>query len=394
MSAQLINRSPDLARLRGEGYEVAIVNGYLVLDNVPYVDSQRRVRRGKLVSALQMANDVTVRPSDHVAHFAGDHPCDAQGLPLGKIVIGGQPLDLGSGPMQMHMMSSKPAEGYPDYHEKMSAYVALVASHAEALDPDATAMTHRVVEATDAAAPFRLVDTASSRAGVVGVTNRLRGHKVGIVGLGGTGSYILDLISKTPVAAIHIFDDDVFLQHNGFRAPGVPTSDELVARELKVNRWARIYSRLKNGIVPHSVRVTEANVDLLRNLDFVFLSFDAGKDKAAVIDALERFGIPFVDVGMGVDVVDDSLIGIVRVTASTPEMREHVHAKNRIPMTGDGRDNLYERNIQIGELNAMNACLAVIRWKKYLGFYKDFEGEHFTAYTIDGNHLLNEDVAA
>ena len=97
---------------------------------------------------------------------------------------------------------------------------------------------------------------------------------------------------------------------------------------------------------------------------------------------------------MGVDVIDDSLIGIVRVTASTPGMRDHVHARNRIPMTGDGGENLYERNIQIGELNAMNACLAVIRWKKYLRFYKDFEGEHFTAYTIDGNHLLNEDVAA
>ena len=29
------------------------------------------------------------------------------------------------------------------------------------------------------------------------------------------------------------------------------------------------------------------------------------------------------------------------------------------------------------ELNALSATLAVIRWKKYLEFYADLEGEHF-----------------
>jgi hypothetical protein len=30
----------------------------------------------------------------------------------------------------------------------------------------------------------------------------------------------LDFVAKTPVEEIHLFDSDVFLQHNAFRAPG------------------------------------------------------------------------------------------------------------------------------------------------------------------------------
>ena len=188
MSAQLISRSPDLARLRAEGYEVAVIGGYLVLHNVPYVDGQRRVRQGKLASELTLANDITSMPSNHVAFFVGDHPCDANGTPLSKVVLGPHPFDFGSGPMPAHMLSSKPSTGYPNYFEKMSAYVALIANHAATIDPAATARTHRVVESSDADAPFMYIDTASSRAGVVGVTAKLRGQKIGIVGLGGTGS--------------------------------------------------------------------------------------------------------------------------------------------------------------------------------------------------------------
>jgi len=42
----------------------------------------------------------------------------------------------------------------------------------------------------------------------------------------------------------------------------------------------------------------------------------------------------------------------------------------------------------------LNAALAVIKWKKLFGFYFDFEQELSSTYTIDGNHLLNEDQAA
>ena len=50
----------------------------------------------------------------------------------------------------------------------------------------------------------------------------------------------------------------------------------------------------------------------------------------------------------------------------------------------------YERNVQIVELNALNAALAVIRWKKHRGFYLDLGGEGRSTYTIDGNHMSNK----
>ena len=48
-------------------------------------------------------------------------------------------------------------------------------------------------------------------------------------------------------------------------------------------------------------------------------------------------------------------------------------------------------NIQVADLNALNAVMAVIKWKKIRGFYRDLEHEHHSTYTTDGNMLLNSD---
>ena len=54
--------------------------------------------------------------------------------------------------------------------------------------------------------------------------------------------------------------------------------------------------------------------------------------------------------------------------------------------------NEYSRNVQIAELNALNAALAVIKWKKICGYYRDDVKEHFCAYTVGTNQLISEDV--
>ena len=76
--------------------------------------------------------------------------------------------------------------------------------------------------------PFHYADNGVAP-GLVEVTRRLELEKLAIIGLGGTGSYILDLVAKTPVKEIHLFDDDVLLNHNAFRAPGAPSLTELRA---------------------------------------------------------------------------------------------------------------------------------------------------------------------
>lgn len=99
--------------------------------------------------------------------------------------------------------------------------------------------------------------------------------------------------------------------------------------------------------------------------------------------------MPFIDVGMGVQLVEGSLRGTLAVVTSRAENR--AAARSRMSFDDSAIENEYDRNIQIAELNGMNAALAVIKWKKFCGFYHDFQREHFSTYTIDGDVLLNED---
>jgi hypothetical protein len=391
MSQQLINRSPDLKRLRDEGYDVEVRSSYLLIKDVPYLNSTKQIKRGILVSELTLAGDVTTTPSTHVVDFTGDHPCDRDGSPIAKIKHQSVQKQIDKDLTVQHSFSSKPTGGYKDYHEKMTTYVAIVASPACAIDPDVTAQTFPVIESAAEESVFNYIDTASSRADINMVTGKLeRLRKIAIVGLGGTGSYVLDLVAKTPVQEIHLFDGDAFLQHNAFRSPGAPSIHELRPAPKKAVHFKDLYSKMRRGIVAHPEYIDEANVDQLREMDFVFLCADGAKK--LIIENVEAFGIPFVDVGMGVYMTDDSLGGILRVTSSTPKHREHVRAKNRIPFSDGDGNNDYARNIQIADLNALNAALAVIKWKKLFGFYLDLEREHHTTYTIDGNMLLNEDT--
>jgi hypothetical protein len=81
----------------------------------------------------------------------------------------------------------------------------------------------------------------------------------------------------------------------------------------------------------------------------------------------------------------------LRTTLSTPQKRDHVWTKKRIPFSEVAEVNEYDKNIQIADLNALNAALAVIRWKRLFGFYLDQEHEHFSYYAVGGNEITNED---
>ena len=393
MSQSPINLSDDLKRLRDEGYDIEIKAGYLLLKDVPYVNTQRQVRRGILVSALDLAGEVTVRPGTHVIHFAGEYPCRVDGSEIAEIKSQSQYQTLADGLVIDHTFSSKPPEGYRDYYHKMTTYTAIIVSHAQAINPDATAKTFPIIEAAQSESVFRYTDTASSRAGISQVNRRLELGKVAIVGLGGTGAYVLDLVAKTPVREIHLFDGDILLQHNAFRSPGAPSLEALRAKPSKVGYLANLYGQMRRGIVTHEQFLDAANLHQLDGMDFVFLCLDKGHVKQAVVARLEACGIAFVDVGMGLYLVDDQLGGTLRVTSSDNRQREHVRANLRIPFADGDEDDPYNTNIQVADLNALNAALAVIRWKRLFGFYLDLEGEYHSTYAISGNSVLNEDHA-
>ncbi len=388
MSQQLISRSPDLKRIQDDGYEIEIRADYLLLRNIPYVTQQREVAYGILVSELTLAGNTTIKPGTHVVSFAGEMPCDEKGAPVTKISLSNDRKTLASGLVVDREFSSKPSGGYPDYYEKMITYANILAGPAQAIDPCVTAQTFPVAEDGDDDSVFLYRDTASSRAGIGAITEKLVCDAIAIVGLGGTGSYILDLVAKTPVKEIHLFDGDRFLQHNAFRAPGAPSIETLKRAMTKAKHFRSIYSHMRRNIFVHDY-LDESSADELGRMSFVFLALDNGRAKRIAIQALENYGVPFIDVGMGVQEVEGSLLGQLRVTTCTPQAREHI--QETVPFPERDVENDYSRNIQIADLNALNAALAVIKWKKRLGFYADLENEHSSIYQIDGNSLINED---
>jgi hypothetical protein len=130
-------------------------------------------------------------------------------------------------------------------------------------------------------------------------------------------------------------------------------------------------------------------VALLQGMDFVFLCMDRGLDKRGNVDKLVEWGMPFIDVGMSVFLVDNQLLGMLRVTASTNDKRDHIQKK--IPFVNGNENDEYAQNIQVADLNALNAALAVHKWKKLCGFYQDLERENHTTYDINVNQLNSQD---
>lgn len=395
MSHRLINRSPDLKRLRDEGYNIEIRAGHLIVNDVPYVNEKRELKIGILVSTLNMADDKTLKPDTHVMQFAGDHPCDQNSKPLTHMVINSVHKELLKDVWIDYMFSVKPLSGaYEDYYAKVTQHISMLSGPAQAINPIVTAKTFPVILTTEEESVFKYEDTASSRAAIVIVSEKLAIGRIAILGVGGTGSYVLDFVAKTSVNEIHLYDGDLFLQHNAFRSPGAPSGDELGEKLHKTVHFERLYSKMRRGIYSHPVYIDESNIDELRQMDFVFICIDTGSAKRLVVTKLEEYGISFVDVGMGLYVTSaDSIGGILRVTTSTPEQRDHVAAKQRIVFSNGDGNNEYDKNIQIADLNALNAALAVIKWKKLFGFYADLEREHFTTYTLNGNSMINEDIA-
>ena len=392
MSQRPIDRSADLKKLRDEGYDLEVRSGCLLVKGVPYVNSRKEIKLGILVIKLVLADDQTGRPDTHVAYFSGEHTCNEDGSEIEKIKHGSNAHSLAEGVAVNHSFSAKPkpADSYPDYYAQVTSYVAILSGPAQRIDPKVTAKTFPVIEPDkESDEPFNYTDTASSRAEIVAVTKKLALRKIAIVGLGGTGSYVLDLVAKTPVREIHLYDGDTFYQHNAFRSPGAPSGDELRARQFKATYFKNLYGKMHRSIVDHPIDLDAANVEELRGTDFVFVCLDKGGPKKLIVEKLEEFNIPFADVGMGVQLSDNTLGGIVRVTTSTAQVRGHF--RSRVSFEDAPGEDDYNRNIQIADLNALNAALAVIKYKKLFGFYRDLKSEHHSQLSIDTNLLLNED---
>jgi hypothetical protein len=366
---QLVSHNDDLRRLVEKGFAVAIDGGYLVVRDIPYLDNLKHLNWGAFVAKLEFVDKLTVKQDDHQVWFAGSVPHGLDGNPISNLAGGPTPLALSEASNDVviqRRFSNKPKVTgvFADFYEKIDSYLTIISGPAMELH-GANPYTFRVVEkATDS--PFKLHDTLTSRAEITDLGAKVVNDVVAVIGLGGTGAYVLDFLVKTPVREIRGFDFDFFHVHNAFRSPGRLEENEL--GKPKADVYGGRYDYFRHRLKIERKRIDSSSDADLQGVTFAFVCVDKGSSRSGIFDLLISKGIPFIDVGMGLDRKRGPINGMARATYYSSENAQRVRDKGLVEMS-DQPDDIYRTNIQISEINALNACLAVIRFKQLRGFY-------------------------
>lgn len=367
---ELASHNPFVRELEGQGYLIDFLNGYFVIYGLPYLDKDGALEHGDWVSPVDLTDWVLDPPRNHQAWFRGGRPHDQKGREL-RLGGGRHQVKVADGLVTDYSFSYKLLEAgqmraYRSFEEKVRTYLDTITAPAMAAYTDATPLRGIEKKAAAQGSPLRFPDTLSSRYHMSDVSSLLRGKKVAIVGLGGTGSYILDFIARTHLDRIVLFDNDKVQVHTIFRIPG------FIRRAIgmtKVEALAQHYGNWHAGIDPVTELITERNIDRLQEFDFVFLSVDDGPARRFIADWLSSKSIPFVDCGMGLNRVVGGLNGTVRITGVDRAAYERTVDTAYLP-TLNAKEDEYRKQAQIGELNALNAALAVIRFKQHFKLFE------------------------
>lgn len=366
---ELASHNPFIQELEDEGYDVDFINGYFLIYGLPYLDESGALAYGDWASPVDLTNWVIDPPSNHQAWFRGGRPHDGTGRQL-RIGGGAHKVKVSEDfetdeSFSYKLQESGQNRAYRSFEEKVRTYLDTITAPAMAAYPEATPLRGIAIKAARQGTPLRFPDTLSSRYHMNDVSFLLKDKKAAIVGLGGTGSYILDFLARTHLAQITLFDADKVQVHTLFRLPG------FIPRAIgakKVEALAQQYGHWHANIVPVTEQITGENIESLRTFDFVFLSLDHGPSRIFIADWLSANKIPFVDCGMGLNRVPVGLNGVVRITGVDRQAFDQTARTVHLP-GGDPEGGEYRKQGQIAELNALNATLAVIRFKQHFGIY-------------------------
>ena len=399
MFQKLVNRNDDIRRLLERGYAIAFDSNFLIVRDIPYLDSDLKLQSGAIVTKLVFLDQEKVAQEDHQILFAGSSPHGLDGKPIPN--LGGGPIQLTlssacSDVVVQRSFSNKPRQAgrFQDFFEKIESYVNIISGPAiELHKPHPLPYTFRAVKEIVADTIFKFHDTLTSRAEITDLSAKFKNDIVAVIGLGGTGSYLLDFLVKTPVREIRGFDDDSFYVHNAFRSPG--KVDEAEFGKPKALVCVDRHNNFRTGLSITKKRIDASCSEDLKGVTFAFVCVDKGSSRSDIFDLLGSMSIPFIDVGMGLNRKKGPIDGMLRTTHYSVENCTKTRDKNLAPLT-DQADEIYRNNIQIGELNALNACLAVIRFKQLRGFYfEEIPFHHLTFkvgdYAIIGSSNLDED---
>ena len=109
----------------------------------------------------------------------------------------------------------------------------------------------------------------------------------------------------------------------------------------------------------------------------VFVAIDKGPARREILTGLADMGLNFIDCGIDLQGNDGPLTASLRIIRCQAE--QSAEKRSELATLAPGGANapdgdLYAQNIQTGEMNSLNAALAVIAWKQGIGFYRDAYG--------------------
>ena len=127
MFQKLVSHNDDIRRLVEKGYAVAFDSNCLVIRDIPYLDSNKKLRIGAIVAKLVFIDQKRVEQDDHQVYFAGSVPHGINGSPVPN--LGGGPTTIAlteacHDAVVERSFSNKPrATGkFQDFYEKIESY--------------------------------------------------------------------------------------------------------------------------------------------------------------------------------------------------------------------------------------------------------------------------------
>lgn len=400
MFQKLVSRNDDIRRLVEKGYAVGFDSNCLIVRGIPYLDDKGALAWGAFVTVLVFEDSDKVSQQDHQVFFAGSHPHELDGKPIANLGGGPTGYALSSGASDavvQRQFSNKPRENgqlvpFRDLFAKIESYTSIIAGPAMAKYKEkANPLTYRIVEEVATDPIFKVRDTLTSRAEIGDLTAAMKNDHIALIGLGGSGAYALDYLVKTPVRTIRGFDHDRYYVHNAFRSPGALEEDEF--RQPKAEVYQARYENFRHGLNLQTKLIDESSEADLAGVTFAFVCVDKGSARAAIFALLLRLKIPFVDVGMSLRRKHGPINGTMRATYYSAEegtqRRDEGYAN-----LADPPENIYRTNIQIAELNALNAAIAVIKFKQLRGFYQADLSPFHLLYEIADSSLTSRVVSA
>ena len=381
------------------GFTVTVQTGVVRAVAVPCLLANRIVGTCTIEKSFDPANRKPSKRIGGAVHgvcITADEEHDglvyhADGTPIGNYIDG-------DGKTWSNISIKKGGQGSPEEDGSASD---LIHRYAKQIVGAVSAAGYSETASLAKRGPFKIPNTFEARAALGPVQDRIREQRIAVVGLGGTGAYVLDLMAKTPVPEIHLLDADHVEWHTFMRAPGAPSTDEIESLHgndlTKVAYYRSRYDSLREGIYAHAVRIDSSSVfaKFLSShpVDFAFVCIDQKKDSDSprqdvVYAALSEAKIPFIDSGVSITLEDHTVRGAV----TTSFYAEGSEAwREAIPNAKvDGNAPGY-RNVQIPEVNALAASLAVIEWRRRTEQYVSESASFLHRFRLETPRIVRAD---